>query len=581
MPTSDSTLVDAGFVRRLVLVNGAVPLALLAWDAYRGQLGVNGVNYAIRTTGLLGLVFLLLSLSVTPVRVLTGWSLAVAARRRLGVYAFVYVAAHFAIYVALDRAGDLTDAAREIYMRRYLQVGFLGLVLLTPLAVTSLDRAVQWMGARRWKRLHRLAYVAAVAGALHYVLLVKSDLRQPLAFAAVLAVLLGYRLVRHYAGLRSGAARPGATAPSATVKRSGFWAGKLRVARVFDETHDVRTFRLASVDGGPLPFEHRPGQYLTVAFELPGGGRARRSYTIASSPTQRAYCEITVKRVDDGRGGSRALHASLREGSEVDVSAPAGRFVFEGGDEPRVLLLAGGVGITPAMSMLRALTDRGWPGEIVLVYSVKQRRDVIFAGELTRLAERFANVRVHTTLTRDDDPSWTGGRGQISAELLRRVVPDLGAARVPVFLCGPEPMMAAMRALLAALGVRADDLHEEAFATAVAEPSGDVAPATVERSDEASGGREPSGPAGGRIRFARSKREAAIVDGQTVLEAAEGCGVEIAFECRAGVCGQCKTRLLEGSVEMDVQDALDARDRAQRIVLACQARAREAVVVDA
>lgn len=562
-------VVDARFARQLVLLNGAVPLALLGWDAARGQLGVNGVNFAIRTTGMLGLVFLMLALAITPLRRLTGWPVLVAARRRIGVYAFVYLATHFTIFFALDRAGSVGSTVHEVLTRRYLQIGTVGLCLMVPLAVTSTDAMVARLGARRWKRLHRLTYAAAVAGVLHYALLVKSDLRQPLAFAAVLAGLLGYRVVRSALDRR---AKPTTPAAPVAKARSGFWSGELRVAGVVQETPDVRTFRLVATDGGALPFEARPGQYLNLALTI-DGKRVRRSYTIASSPTQRDHCEITVKRAADGYV-SHHLHDAVREGDRLRVSAPAGRFVFAGdGAVSRVLLLAGGVGITPLMSMVRYLTGRGWGGDIHLVFSVKQAADVIFREELDQLTNRFPRLHVTVTLTREPEGSdWAGERGPITAELLRRVVAPRFEG--PVYLCGPDAMMAAMRGVLAELGVAEADVHTEAF---VSPPS-----SATSESGSAHEDTMPTSAAGlVSIRFATSKKAAEVSRATTVLEAAESAGVDIPFECRSGICGQCRTRLVAGEVSMDAEDALTPDDRAKGVILACQARARGDVVIEA
>ncbi len=566
MPATDSA-VDARFLRQFVLLNGAVPLALLGWDAAHGRLGVNGVNFALRTTGMLGLVFLLLSLTITPLRRLTGWNLLVAPRRRIGVYAFVYLALHFSIFFVLDRAGSVSSTVHEVLTRRYLQVGTLGLLLLVPLALTSFDAMVSRLGALRWKRLHRLAYLATAAGSLHYALLVKSDLRQPLAFAAVLAVLLGYRVVRYALDRRAAAQR----APAASTRR-GFWSGELRVERVVEETPDVRTFRLVATDGGPLPFEAQPGQYLNLALTI-DGKRVRRSYTLASSPSHRGHCEITVKRAADGYA-SRHLHDAVREGDVLAVSAPAGRFVFAGDGARQVVLLAGGVGITPLMSMARYLTERGWDGEIYLVFAARRAADVIFRDELAGLAARHPNLHVTVTLSQEPAESgWTGERGRISAELLRRVVPTL--ADGPVYLCGPDAMMVATRALLTELGVAEADVHTEAFVSPVSDVVGGEAESV--RLDEA-----PAPRVGlVSIRFATSKRSAEVPRASTVLEAAESIGLDLPYECRSGICGQCKTRLVAGEVTMDSDNALTPGDRARGMILACQAHAKGDVVVEA
>ncbi|MEO7730025.1 MAG: ferric reductase-like transmembrane domain-containing protein [Kofleriaceae bacterium] len=579
-PRVEPPLLTGPFAKRLVIVNGLVPAALLAWDAYRHQLGVNEVNFAIRTTGLIGLVFLVLSLIVTPLRRLTGWSLLIAVRRNLGVLAFSYLLTHFAIFFLLDREGSISSTLEEIVSRVYLWFGTAALVLMIPLAVTSTDGMVSRLGAKRWKLLHRLAYWIVPFGVVHYFLLVKSDIRQPVVFGIVVSLLLVYRAGQHYLDLRTEVRTAHgklAAARQATPRKRAFWSGELKVARIFDETPDIKTFRLVAKDGGPLPFDYTAGQYLNLALTI-DGKRVNRSYTIASSPTRRDYCEISVKKAATGHG-SRHLHETWREGGLVKVGAPAGRFVCAHDQAKRCILIAGGVGITPMMSTVRSLTDRCWPGEIYLVFSVRTRNDLAFRDELTYLQARFPNLHVLVTLTNDPDPAWDGARGQISKELLQRFIPDLGQApgqdvpHGPILVCGPDPMMTAMRRLLVdQLHVPDAEVLEEAFISP---------PAPVDAADAGdapAAQRAPGEP--GSVRFARANKTAELVE-LTVLEAAEEAGVEIPFECRSGICGQCKTRLISGNVTMDVQDALTPADRSKRLILACQARPVGDVVVDA
>ncbi|HVV84084.1 MAG TPA: ferric reductase-like transmembrane domain-containing protein [Kofleriaceae bacterium] len=577
---------DASFARWFAGVCGLVPLAVLVWDALHGKLGVNGVNYAIRTTGLLGLVFLTITLMITPLRRLTNRPVLIAARRNLGLLGFGYIALHFIIYFWWDREHSVSSTVHEIIAREYLWFGFGALVLMLPLAITSTDAMVARLGAKRWKLLHRLVYVIVGAGVLHYYMQVKADTRQPKAFAAVLAVLLAFRVGWHYLDLRRAAAKAmqrsragaGAAAASGPPAPRKFWSGELKVARVFDETPDVRTFRLVAPDGSPPPFLHQPGQYLTLALTI-GGQRINRSYTIASSPTRGGHVEITVKRLSDGRG-SPHVHASLVEGATVKVSAPAGKFTFDGRGVDRVLLLAGGVGVTPVMAMARYLTDRGWPGHIHFVFSVRTPTDIIFADELAYLARRHKNFHLCIVATQAGD-DWKGDRGRVSLELLRREVPDL--ERTPVYLCGPEPMMDAMRALLIGAGVPAAAIHTEAFVSTPAPADlADDGPALLGAAAAMMTGatRVPS-ETPVAIRFKRSARDGELSADRTVLEAAEECGVDLPYECRSGVCGQCKTRLVSGEVAMDSTDALSAPERARGLILACQARAITDVVIDA
>lgn len=578
-----ANVIDPKFAKWLVIINGLVPAAVLAWDAFRGQLGVNEVNYAIRTTGMLSLVFLVLSLAITPLRRLTGWNQLIAVRRNLGLYGFFYALAHFSIFFLFDRDASVISTAEEIWTRRYLWFGFGALLLMVPLAVTSTDSMVTRIGPRRWKLLHRLAYAAVIGGVVHYYLLVKADVTKPAVFAIVLGGLLAYRVVFHYVDLRRdlAAARAKARTAAATPPRKRkFWSGELRIARIFDETPDVKTFRMISPDGGPLPFEHVAGQYLNLALEI-DGKRVNRSYTIASSPTRAQYCEISVKRCGHASGH---LHATLREGQTLKVSAPAGKFVFAGPEAKRVVLIAGGVGITPMMSIVRSLTDRCWTGEMYLLFSVRTRADVVFESELAYLSRRFPNLRVLVTLTGDAGADWDGARGQISREMIEGFVPGLRGG--PVFLCGPDPMMTAMRKVLVEIGVPDAEIHQEAFLSPPAAPEPQAGEAGTAGGSAEAAAAATAIEAGGdgdvpNVRFLRAGKTADLPVGLTVLEAAEEAGVDIPFECRSGICGQCKTRLVSGRVAMEVQDALTPADKSKGLILACQARAASGLVVDA
>ena len=188
------------FAKLLVIVNAGVPAALLGWDwlNHNKNLGANPAHFMILTTGMLALIFLLLTLLVTPLRKISGWNWIIFSRRTLGLYAFFYASLHFLIFFSLDRGFSVSGPLSEMVKRKFLIVGSTALLVMVPLAVTSTNAMIKRFGGKRWRALHRLAYVAAIAGALHYYMQVKADVRQPLVFAAILAVLLGYRLVVYW-----------------------------------------------------------------------------------------------------------------------------------------------------------------------------------------------------------------------------------------------------------------------------------------------------------------------------------------------------------------------------------------------
>ncbi len=580
---------DSRFWKIVVVINGAVPLALLTWDANRGELGGNAVSTVLHTTGLLSLIFLLLALTITPLRRLTGWNALIGFRRSLGLLGFCYACLHLGIYISLDRELSIGGTINEVLLRRYLQVGLAALVLLIPLALTSTNQMITRLGARRWKRLHRLAYGTAALGTLHYYMLVKADVRQPLAFAAVLGVLLGARIGWLFLDRRKAAGLTAAATPLHSNRK--FWSGELKVARVVDETPEVRTFRLVSTDGGPIPFDFLPGQYLNLHLNI-DGRRINRSYTIASSPTHRDYCELSIKR-EEGGIASPYLHREIREGDRLRIAAPAGKFVFTGAESDCIVLIGGGVGITPLMSITRYLTDREWTGRIFLLLAARTKKDIIFKDELDRLQERFPTLSVHISLTRlQPDETWSGSRGRINQAWLSDCAPDL--QRSLIYVCGPDEMMGSVQEMLADIGVPASKIKTEAFVSrGVALRSGDHAvdtargesrPAMAPASSQSWS--SPGSPAdlafmSSIATFARSGRMASLTPETTLLEASEAIGVDLPFECRSGVCGQCKVKLLTGAVAMEVEDAISASEKDAGWVLACQARSTVDVTIDA
>lgn len=368
--------------------------------------------------------------------------------------------------------------------------------------------------------------------------------------------------------------------------RSGLWKGQLRVAAIFRETPQVKTFRLRDPQGGPIPFSFAPGQFLTYSAEI-DGKRVRRSYTIASSAAQTAYVETTIKREEKGIF-SDYMHDKISEGDLIDVIAPSGVFTFTGAESDSVVLIGGGVGITPLMAAIRYLADTAWRGEIYLVYGAKSTEEFIFRDELEHRQRKMHNLHVAATMVRSAGTSWMGAEGPINREFLIQSVPDIPKRRV--HLCGPPGMMQAMKKLLADLGVPSEQVKTEAFGPALGAvpPPGftEVAAIRPVAGATAAGGTPSSGapaigPATASIRFSKSDKVAPLPPDKSVLEVAESIGVPIDYSCRVGVCGVCKIKLLEGNVTMEVEEALTPEDKADGIILACQAKSIGNLVVEA
>lgn len=169
------------------------PLGWLAWRGYSGGLGANPIEALTRSLGDWALRFLLIALAVTPARRITGLSQVMRFRRMLGLFAFFYAFLHLAAYVGLDQFFAWSAIWADVLKRRYITIGMLAFVLLVPLAVTSTKGMIRRLGGKRWQALHRLVYPIAVLATLHFFLMVKADLRQPMIHAVILALLLGLR----------------------------------------------------------------------------------------------------------------------------------------------------------------------------------------------------------------------------------------------------------------------------------------------------------------------------------------------------------------------------------------------------
>lgn len=361
-------------------------------------------------------------------------------------------------------------------------------------------------------------------------------------------------------------------APPVTAK----WSGYLRVGSVVNEIANVKTIRLLPESGeGLLPFTFVPGQFLNVAFFI-GGARMIRSYSISSSPTHREYLDLTIRR--EPRGAvSRHIVDLLRVGDLVEAGGPVGKFTFDGSEADNIVLISAGVGVTPMLSITRYLTEQAWDGEIFYIFSCSYPSEYMFAEELVSLQKKNPKLHIAVTVTRPEGTDWKGHRGRISKEFLTESVPNLTARRIHI--CGPSGMMDATKKLLVELGVPAEQIKMEAFGTPKPTPA--AAGTTAKSMSPASG---PT------VNFSSSNKSSKthldMTNGdsppeQTVLELSEELGIGIDFSCRIGTCGVCKVKMTSGEVDQEVQDSLDDDDKANGIILACQAKPRSEITVEA
>jgi len=359
-----------------------------------------------------------------------------------------------------------------------------------------------------------------------------------------------------------------AAAPRADAPRA------MRVRQVVRETADAVSLVLEDVAGRPVSFA--AGQFFTLCARLPGGQVARRAYSASSAPLDGPGVRVTVKRVEGGVV-STALVNAARAGDVIDVLGPSGSFtVPAAAGARRVVLVGGGSGITPLLSIARTLLATEPATHVTLVYGNRSRDDVIFHDVLAELAAEHAGRLVVRNVLERPPPGWTGGAGLLDGHALGRELdwPEAATsdtmhrradgapgADALYFLCGPAPMMAAARAWLEARGVPAASIREERFVSAHATAA-------------------PSGPQTVRVRLAGATREVLVPAGRTVLESALDARVDMPFSCTVGGCGACRVRLVEGDLAMDEPSCLSPEERARGYVLACVARPRSACTLE-
>lgn len=301
-------------------------------------------------------------------------------------------------------------------------------------------------------------------------------------------------------------------------------------------TPDMDTYWLASADGKPLA-EYQAGQHLPIAVDI-AGTRYLRYYTLSSSPTRPDRYGISVKRQPDGTV-SRWLAETLQPGTSLLAHAPAGNFVLQ--PAARYLLLSAGSGITPMLSMVRALADRQQLADLVFIHVCRTAADMPAHQELQQLAAHHTGLHIQFVLTQDSK----GEGGRLTLAHLAAIA-QLQQRRT--YLCGPSGFMAQARSWLLALGLPLAQLQQEYFAGAQGEE--------VSRETHAVNIRI------GELCFTGNNQ-------QSILTQAERQGINLPWSCRAGICGSCKQQLVSGAVDQPEAPALSAEERAAGMILSC------------
>ncbi|MDH4281612.1 MAG: ferredoxin--NADP reductase [Myxococcales bacterium] len=333
----------------------------------------------------------------------------------------------------------------------------------------------------------------------------------------------------------------------------------VKVTRVVRETKDAVSIYLTEADGSALAF--RPGQFLSVDV-LVDGQRLRRAYSLASACLPGAPVHVTVKRIQDGRA-SNHLNDTVREGDELSVLGPSGNFTIEPRsiNERHLVMIAGGSGITPIMSILETLLRVESRSRVTLIYGNRSWDDVIFRDRLATLCEELGGRLVVDHVLERPPESWSGGRGLLSRDVLGERLEALGiedGGLVRYFVCGPTPMMEAAHEVLQARGVEASRIAEERFTR------------PEERTRDAGSDRTELVI----ISLSGHDHGVQVEPGQTILEAALAAGIDMPFSCAMGGCGACRVHRLEGDVQMEEPNCLSRAEHEQGYVLTCVGRPR-------
>ncbi|MFW2389541.1 MAG: 2Fe-2S iron-sulfur cluster-binding protein [Polyangiales bacterium] len=334
-------------------------------------------------------------------------------------------------------------------------------------------------------------------------------------------------------------------------------ARPVRVVDVVRETDNAVSIYLTEADGTPIEF--RPGQFLSVDVTV-DGERLRRAYSLANACLPDVPVHITVKRIEGGRA-SNHLNDTVRVDDELAVLGPSGNFTVEPRpvNQRHLVLVAGGSGITPIMSILETILRVEGSSRVTLIYGNRGWDDVIFRERLESL-ERELGERLTVDHVLQDPPDWwTGERGMLDSKVLESRLRALGVqddGMIRYYLCGPTPMMEAAHDALQRRGVPANRIAEERFTSPEAR-SGQVGSGKTERVLVSAAGREQG---------------IQVAPGQTILEAALGAGIDMPFSCAMGGCGACRCKLSEGEIEMEEPNCLSRAEREQGYVLACVGR---------
>lgn len=319
--------------------------------------------------------------------------------------------------------------------------------------------------------------------------------------------------------------------------------------RIIPETHDVITFSFKMQQ--PVLFFFKPGQFVTLELEI-NGERVMRTYTISSSPSNPYNFSITVKRIPHGLV-SNWLHKNLKVNDQIMVHGPMGQFNCLDFPAKKTLLLSGGVGITPVMSMARWWFDTDSNVDMIFAHSSRKPKDIIYFHELNYMSTRLKNFKLHLICENNDvGEIWGGYRGYLNQEMLKMIAPDFLERRI--FCCGPESYMNAVKKILKSTGFNMEYYHEESFNSLPTQKN-----LTEKKSNNLI-----------KIRIPEINLKKEISSGLKLIDAVSQVGINIPKACGLGICGTCRVKVLEGNeFNMNHKGGISDEEIKNGYVLSC------------
>jgi uncharacterized protein len=533
-------------------------VVLLAIPTLNGELGIDPLKELFHRSGEIAVWTLGAVLCLSPLRTLFPRSKIVNAlnrhRRSVGVTAFIYALLHVNLNFIYE--GGIQSYFASI-LEPFFLAGTFGFLVLLLLGATSNDWSVRKLGFALWKWIHRLAYLAALVLFYHQGTAGRGNWGIALALFIPVASLEALRISKLIVVWFF----------SRFMTKDPAWAGwrEFVLEKRVAESASITSFYLRPEDGRPLQ-TFRPGQFLTIQVDVPGQQQpAIRTYTLSDAPNE-GYFRLSVKRelqADQTAGlVSNWLHDHFKVGDKLLAKAPAGQFYLElKGDRP-VVLISAGVGVTPMICMLNALTASRVQRTVFFFHGARNRREHAFAAHVKSLAATHENVRIHFAYSRPSDGDRLGAdynsHGRIGIKTVQALVPNPYG---DFFLCGPTAFMKEIYEDLAQWGVEIERIHFESFG-----------PATVIGGSKNSSSTEKAIP---QIRFYPDSDPIAWDGRSTLLDLALNNGLKLKYGCRSGVCGTCACKLLSGKISyLQIPIAASPKDT----VLLCCARPESDVV---